>query len=183
MSLDAPKPSFWRDETPAGRVRRVAAGCGIGAVFFGVQAILLFSTGTRIAAVALAVCAGSMAIAGVTLLASMRKLGDGPPRRTISVDPSRYLVTDHGSPATVDFLRRTRRRRHLAGTAAVVAGMAVAAISTLASGASGVVYALVMAGVSIFLLFPAIGYLAFDRLRINRAIDVLISPNGQAASD
>jgi TM2 domain-containing membrane protein YozV len=179
MSVDAPKPSFWRDETPTGRVRRVAAGCGIGAVFFGAQAVLQFFAGSGVAAVALAVSAGSMAIAAVTLLASMPKLTDVPSRRTISVDPSRYLLDDHGSPVTVDSLRHTRRRHHLVGTAMVVVALAVVAASTVASGASGVVYALVMAGVSILLLFPAIGYLAVDRLRINRAIDVLISPIGQ----
>jgi hypothetical protein len=151
-------------------------GLFVVAIVLGVQAVALFFTGPEGAAIALSVCAGCMATAGFFLLMSMRKLDDARPRRVISVDPSRYLANRHGQPVTVDALRRARTSHRLMGAALIVVCLMGAAVATLASGASGEVYALVMVAVSIFLVFPAMAALVVDELRINRAIDVLTAP-------
>jgi hypothetical protein len=126
--------TFWRDESLAGRGRRAVVAMLAGVWLFGALAAVQFVTGLRTAAIALAVSAGCLAMAGCWLLILMRKVPDAA-RPPVSADSSRYRTTSDVQTTTVNALRRTRIWHLATGATAVAVALTVAANATIASGA------------------------------------------------
>lgn len=171
--------SWWREESPRGRLRRATAGMLVLAVVFGLQGLLQYGNDSSVAFL-LWVSAGCLLAGGLALqyLGRRAEAGRGPGRRAITVDPSRYLMTNNGQAVTVNSLKHIRRRHRNLGVALIVTVCVGAAVTTAASGASNLVAGFVMAGTLLLFVTPLFVITAVDLARITRAIDQLLANEG-----